>query len=93
MIKYTNYGKLNRINGRFICDEIGQFDIPFGKSLSVFWSFFYIYWDKKSFWFRFFNKWGISGFNQKCRFFVPFSERYGYVKVYKLFGWCIKFLK
>ncbi len=89
MIKYKKY-KLNK-SSRIVLDEFPMWSEPSGKSLDLFWKFFYIYWDKGFFWFRFFGGYGLKGTKQKR--FILFSERTGKVKTYKAFGWTFRILK
>jgi len=98
LIKYTDYDKLNRIANKnvkswILMDEIGQWQVPTGKSLSIFGNFFYMTWDKYFFWFRFFGGYGLHGRSNKKKRFILFSERTGITKTYKVFGWTLKILK
>ena len=62
-----------------------------GKTFSI-GRFFYIYYKSDIFWFRFFKSYGIAGKNIKNHPLL-FSERNGYTKSLKLFGWSFKILK
>ncbi len=98
LIKYTDYDKLNRIANKnvpswILMDEIGQWQVPTGKSLSIFGNFFYMTWDKYFFWFRLFGGYGLHGRSNKKKRFILFSERMGITKTYKVFGWTLKILK
>jgi len=77
---------------RFSFDEVGQWPIKFGKSFRI-WKIFYLYYEKGFFWFRFFGGYGIWGRSKKRKEFELFSERYGYTKYLKIFGWKFKTLK
>jgi len=74
-------------------DELGQWAMPDGYSLSILWKFFYLFWNKRFFWFRFFDGYGLWGTSNKRKRFILFSEREGIVKTYKIFGWTFKILK
>lgn len=89
MIKYRDYSK----EGWIESVECGKWRLDMRKSLSIGKTFFYILWDNGSFFFRFFNGYGLRGRDNSKTQWIPFSERYGYVKVYKLFGWTFKILK
>ena len=94
IIKYINHGKKHRMaNNKYLLDETGLVDVVYGKSFKLFGTFFYLYLEKTFFWFRFFNKWGLWGRKNTKDRFVLFSERMGYTKTYKLFGWVFKPLK
>lgn len=55
---------------------------------------FYLYYRKGFFWFRLFDGYGFWGRSQKRKLlYEMFSERYGYVKYLKIFGWKFKILK
>lgn len=54
---------------------------------------FYLYYSKGYFWFRFFNSYGLHGQNIKLHPDQLFSERYGYIKYFKILGWKFKTLK
>jgi hypothetical protein len=54
---------------------------------------FYVYCERKCFWFRFFDGYGLFGKSQKIKDFELFSERNGYRKFVKLFGWKFRLLK
>lgn len=56
-------------------------------------SIFCFYYRKGFFWFRFFNSCGLWGKSNKVKTLELFSERNGYVKYYKVFGWKFKLLK
>lgn len=79
--------KLNR----YIIDEYGQIDLS-GKVFKI-GKIFYLYYKKYFFWFRFFGGYGVWGGSQKIKAFELFSERYGYTKYLKIFGWKLKWLK
>ncbi len=65
-----------------------------GHTLSIFGSFFYLFWGKDCFWFRFFKKAGIHAINSKSKYsYVPFSERIGVRKSFMIGNWSIKILK
>jgi hypothetical protein len=66
--------------------------MPDGRTLKIF-TIFYLYYKKGFFWFRFFDGYGVWGRSQKIKSFVLFSERYGYTKYFKIFGWKFKILK
>lgn len=66
--------------------------MPDGKSFRIY-KVFYLYYKKDFFWFRFFGGYGIWGRNAKATTFDLFSERYGYTKFVKIFGWKLKALK
>ncbi len=56
------------------------------------WKVFYLmYWDG-GWWFRFFTKWGMSGWNIK-KSIELFSERNGYIKYIQIGNWRISFIK
>lgn len=74
-------------------DEIGQWKVPAGKSISIFGNLFYMCWDKYFFWFRFLGGYGLHGLNNKKKRFILFSERMGITKRYKILGWSLKILK
>lgn len=76
----------------YLQDEYGQMEIPDGKVFKI-WKIFYLYYKKHFFWFRFFDGYGIWGRSQKVKSFKLFSERYGYTKYLKIFGWKLKILK
>ena len=65
----------------------------FGYTLSIFNNFFYSFWDGKCLWFRFFSKYGLHLLHRNAKSYIPFSERMGYKKQIKIFGWAITFLK
>jgi hypothetical protein len=89
LINYYDHVKQRRkTQTPFSLDEAGQFSFLRGKSLRIF--FFYAYWEKYSFWFRIFG-YGIAGKLIKNHFML-FSERNGYRKSYKFFGWKFEFL-
>ena len=99
LIKYYSFDKENKkmFDGtganRFIFDEISHCNILSGKTISIFGTFFYLYWDKHLFWFRFLGGYGLHGQKDNKKRFVLFSERMGLVKKYKVFGWVFKILK
>lgn len=91
LFSYYDHGKQKRNTpNKFLSDEAGMFPQYWGKSLRLW--FFYIYWEKYSFWFRIFG-YGIAGKSLSKPWKVYFSERNGYRKVYKLFGWKFEFLR
>lgn len=91
LFSYYDHGKQKRNTpNKFLSDEAGMFPQLCGKSLRLW--FFYVYWEKCSFWFRIFG-YGIAGESLKKPWKVYFSERNGYRKVYKLFGWKFEFLR
>ncbi len=96
-IQYHNWDKINKRrfleNPRMYLDEFAMWKDLTGKSLSLFGNFFYAAWDKHFFCFRFFGGYGLKGNSDKKRCWVPFSERMGLTKTYKLFGWTFKILK
>jgi lysozyme family protein len=53
---------------------------------------FYLYITDDLFWFRFFNGYGIHGSNIKKSIILS-SERYGYKKYIRIFGWKFRILK
>lgn len=87
LIKYTEKDEQawNIIDGPLVWGKT--------KCLSVFWCFFYIYWDNDLFWFRFFGGYGLHGRRNYKDRFILFSERMGLTKTYKAFGWVFKILK
>jgi len=88
LISYHNF-KPKEPN-KFLADEVGHWPILHGKSLRIF--FFYIYWEKYSFWFRIFG-YGISGKSSNNSWKMLFSERNGYIKYFQILNWKFKFLK
>jgi hypothetical protein len=56
--------------------------------LRIFWIVTY----KGGFYFRFFNRLGLSGTKIFEGMYIPFSERTGRRKVYRMFGWKFKLL-
>ena len=94
-IKYTKINKGAYDSGRlnsYVQDECGKMEIIDGKVFKI-WKIFYLYYKKGFFWFRFFGGFGIWGRSQKVKSFELFSERYGYTKFLKVFGWKFKILK
>jgi len=90
-IYYYNHGKQRRKTlPNLLIDEAGTFPFLSGKSLRIF--FFSAYWEKYRFWFRFFG-YGIMGKSLEIQWKIYFSERNGYRKVYKLWGWKFELLK
>lgn len=55
--------------------------------------FFFLYKESNCFYFRFFNSYGLWGKKIIEGDYVSFSERNGYAKVVKLFGWKFKILR
>lgn len=76
----------------YLNDEYGQMYTPKGKSIRFF-KIFYLYYEKYMFWFRFFDGYGLSGKSLKKKWVILFSERNGYKKIYKAFGWKFEILK
>lgn len=73
-------------------DEDGQMPRLEGKVIKI-WGVFYLYYEKRFFWFRLFDGYGLWGRSLKVKAFELFSERYSYTKYFKIFGWKLKWLK
>jgi hypothetical protein len=69
----------------YLQDEYGQMPRLEGKVVRI-WKIFYLYYEKRFFWFRFFEGYGVWGRSLKVKSFQLFSERYGYTKYFKIFG-------
>jgi hypothetical protein len=98
-IKYTKTDESSYDSGKILNytqDEVGVCGspiYPIGKTFRI-GKFFYLYYKKGFFWFRFFDGYGIWGRNRKSKEdFELFSERNGYTKFLKVFGWKFKILK
>ena len=76
----------------YIEDEYGLILVSTGKVVKI-WKVFFLYYKKNFFWFRFFDGYGVWGRSQKVKSFELFSERCGYTKYLKIFGWKLKWLK
>jgi len=72
-------------------DEMGIWNQPKGKLFKI-GKLFFLYREKYMFWFRIFG-YGISAKSLKKKWFILFSERHGYRKTYKAFGWKFEMLK
>jgi len=78
---------------KYISDEIGQWPVYRGKNFSIRY-LFHVYYEKDMFWFRLFKNWyGVYGRSLKYKTFKLFSERNGYTRYVKIFGWEFKILK
>lgn len=75
-----------------IMDECLQWKEPNGKRIKI-GGLFYMYIEKRFFFFRIFEGYGIWGRSEKEKRFELFSERYGYTKYLRIFGWKFKTLK
>lgn len=94
-IKYSKPKNDGNSINPFLLDELLMWheQIKNGKSIRL-WKLYELYYEKGFFWFRFFDGYGIWGRSRKRKqLYELFSERYGYVKYLKIFGWKFKFLK
>lgn len=61
------------------------------KTISILGTFFFMAWEEYYFFFRFFSMYGVKA--NKNHLSLSFSERNGFEKTYKIFGWVITILK
>ena len=90
-IYYHDFGAKYRLTpNKYLIDEVGKFPMLMGKCFKFFW--FYIYWEKYSFWFKLFG-YGISGKGLSKTWRLFLSKKNSYKKMYNYFGWKFEFLK
>ena len=76
---------------KYYLDEIGQMQRVRWKTVKI-GRLFYLNYEKGLWWFMIWNRYGLAGKKIK-KHPLLFSERNGYTKSLKLFGWSFKILK